>query len=62
MKRVTFKNKLNGEYVICDNVRDVEVIDGVQYLIVHRQNSDRMFFMRKDALEQVNDKIKHLPL
>lgn len=62
MKRTLFKNKLNGEYVICDNVKDVEIIDGVQYLIVHRHNSDRMFFMRKEALEQVNDKMKHLPL
>ncbi len=52
MKTMTFKNRLNGERFICDDVRAVEVIDGVEYLIVHRPNEHRMFKMRKDVLEK----------
>jgi hypothetical protein len=52
MKSMTFKNRMNGERFVCDNVRKVEVIDGVEYLIVHRPNEHRTFKMRKDALEK----------
>ncbi len=52
MKPVTFKNRMNGERFVCDNVRTVEVIDGVEYLIVHRPNEHRLFKMRKDVLEK----------
>jgi len=52
MKPMTFKNRMNGERFICDDVRTVEVIDGVEYLIVHRPNEHRVFKMRKDVLEK----------
>ena len=52
MKSMTFKNRMNGERFVCDNVRTVEVIDGVEYLVVHRPNEHRTFKMRKDALEK----------
>lgn len=52
MKSMTFKNRLNGERFICDDVRAVEVIDGVEYLVVHRPNEHRIFKMRRDALEK----------
>jgi len=55
MKPMTFKNRLNGERFVCDDVRAVEVIDGIEYLIVHRPNEHRIFKMRKDALERVKD-------
>jgi len=54
MKPVFFKNRLNGERFVCEDVRAVEQIDGVEYLIVHRPNEQRMFKMRRDALEKVN--------
>jgi hypothetical protein len=57
MKSMTFKNILNGERFVCDDVRAVEVIDGIEYLIVHRPNEQRLFKMRKDALEKVKEKI-----
>ena len=53
MKPTTFKNILNGERFVCDDVRTVEVIDGVEYLVVHRPNDQRMFKMRRDALEKI---------
>ena len=54
MKTVTFKNERNGEQVVCDDVRDVRVIDGVDYLVVHKQDNPRAFMMRKEALKKVN--------
>ena len=53
MKPKTFKNRMNGDKFVCDDVRLVEVIDGVEYIIVHRPNEQRTFKMRRDALEQV---------
>ncbi len=58
MKSVTVKNKMNGEKFVCDDFRQVEVIDGVEYLLVRRYGSDRKFLMRKEALEKVKEKIK----
>jgi len=49
-KPIVFKNRVNGETVICSNPRDRQWIDGVEYLKVQRQNSPREFLMRKDAL------------
>ena len=54
LKAITFKNKLNSEQVICENIRAVEVIDGIEYLVVHRKENNRMFLMRKDVLEKIN--------
>ncbi len=57
MKPITFKNRLNGELVVCEDVKNlVQVIDGVEYLAVHRAGNDRVFLMRKDALEVLKDK------
>ena len=45
---------MNNERFVCEDVRAVDVIDGVEYLVVHRPNEQRMFKMRRDALEKVN--------
>jgi len=57
MKTVTFKNRFNGEQVVCKDIKDVHVIDGIEYLMVSRTIQDRKFLMRKEALERVKDKI-----
>jgi len=56
MKSVTLESKLNRDRFECDNVRDVEVIDGVEYLKVRRPNTARQFLFRKDTLEKVKSK------
>ena len=53
MKSITFKNKMNGERFVCDNTRAVEVIDGVEYLVVHSEFNLRPVMVRKDMLEKV---------
>jgi hypothetical protein len=57
MKPMTLRNVLNGERFICDDVRQVEVIDGVEFLYVRRPNEHRPLKMRKDILEKVREKI-----
>ena len=52
MKPVLFKNRMNNERFVCEDVRAVEQIDGVEYLTVHRPNEHRSFKMRRDALEK----------
>ena len=62
MKPMTFKNRMNGERFVCDDVRLVEVIDGVEYILVHRPNEQRVFKMRKDALERVKEEKVKIPV
>ena len=62
MKPVTFKNRMNSDKVICEDTRKVETIDGVEYLVVHKVDSQRPFLMRKDALERIQDKKKIIGL
>ena len=58
MKPLMFKNRFNGERFVCEDHRAVEVIDGVEYLTVHRPNEHRVFKMRRDALEKINSPTK----
>ena len=53
MKTITFKNRFNGERVVCNDTKAVQVIDGIEYLLVSKTIQDRKFLMRKDALEKV---------
>ena len=52
MKPQFFRNRLNGERFVCEDIRAVEHIDGVEYLVVHRPNEQRLFKMGRDALEK----------
>lgn len=58
MKSMMFKNCLNNEQVVCDNVKNVTVIDGVEYLTVHRTDNHRTFKMRRDALMEITAVVK----
>ena len=55
MKAITFRNRFNGEKVVCKDIKAVQVIDGIEYLLVSRTIQDRKFLMRKDALEKIKD-------
>lgn len=57
MKSTVLKNKITGEQFVCDNINDVQQIDGVEYLLVRRHGTDRLLLMRKDALEIVPARI-----
>ena len=55
MKTITFKNRFNGEQVVCNDTKAVQLIDGIEYLMVSRTIQDRKFLMRKESLEQVKN-------
>jgi hypothetical protein len=50
MKPVYFKVVTSGERVVCEDVRNVQVIDGVEYIFVRREGQTRTHLMRKGAL------------
>ncbi len=55
-KPITFKNTINGEQWVCEDARKVKVIDGVNYVTVHKPNNLRTVLMRKDTLVPVKIK------
>jgi hypothetical protein len=54
MKSILFRNKINGERFVCENIKAIETIDGVEYLVVHKEFTQRLIMVRKDTLEKVN--------
>ena len=52
-KTKTFENKITLERYICDNIRMVRKLDGVEYLSVRRVGEERKVLMRKDSLQEV---------
>lgn len=58
MKEIVLENIFNQDKFECTNLHDVETIEGVQYLKVHRQGNVRVMLMRKDALKKVQTKQK----
>ena len=56
MKPITFENQFNHEKLICDNIRNVQMIDGIEYLTVRRQDQTRTFLIRKDSLKKILNK------
>jgi hypothetical protein len=55
MKPVIFENPRTRERVICDDVRNVAVIEGEEYLTVHRVNEQRTFLIRRTAVVPVKN-------
>jgi hypothetical protein len=53
MKLVTLENKWNRDRFVCDNLRLVEIIDGIEYLTVRVEHTERTVLIRKDSLEKV---------
>ncbi len=58
MKVITFQNKFNGQRVVCNDLKAIQVIDGIEYLLVSKTIQDRKFLMRKDVLEKDTTVVK----
>lgn len=59
MKRVFFENVMNKEKFYCTDIKDVRIIDGVEYLRVFRLGTQRDVLVKKDSLQKINEsKIK----
>lgn len=48
-----FENPVNQEKWICENINDIKLIDGVEFLQVHKPENTRTVLMRKDALKKI---------
>lgn len=53
MKEIIFQNIFNQEIVKCYNPRNIEVIDGIEYIRVSKSGKDKTFLMRKDSLKKI---------
>ena len=58
MKTTVFENILNKEKFSCIDPRDIQLIDGVEFLKVKPFGKDRVVLVRKDSLKKVVDKVK----
>jgi hypothetical protein len=53
MKHILFENQFSKEQFVCEDLKQIKIIDGVTYLAVHRPHNDRMFFVRQDSLRKL---------
>ena len=53
MKTVYFESYRNKEKFECHNLKDVRVIDGIEYLRVFKFGTQRDGLMRKDQLRKL---------
>ena len=57
MKVIVYENQFNkSEKFYCDNLKNVQLIDGVEYLQVRRVENNRKFLIRKDSLRKLEEK------
>jgi hypothetical protein len=52
-KIAVFQNKITLEQLICDNIYYKRVFDGVTWLSVRKENEQRRFLIREDALTRI---------
>ena len=55
MKPIMFENPRTRERVVCDDLRNVSVIEGEEYLTVRRVNEQRVFLIRRTAVVPVKN-------
>jgi hypothetical protein len=53
MKTIYFENLRNKEKFYCKNLKDIQLIDGVEYLRVFRLGTSRDCLVKKDSLRKV---------
>lgn len=55
------ENPLNSDIWYCKDYSQTKVIDGVNYVTVHKpENEERTYLMRKDALKVTTKKLPNL--
>jgi hypothetical protein len=56
MKRVFFENLLNREKFYCTDIKDIRIIEGVEYLRVFKLGSQRDCLIKKSTLRRIQEK------
>jgi len=52
-KMAVYQNKITLERLICDNIYYKRVFDDATWLSVHKENEQRRFLIREDALTRI---------
>ena len=55
MKTTYFENVRNKEKFYCKNTKDIQLIDGVEYIRVFRLGTHRDCLVKKDSLRKVSE-------
>jgi hypothetical protein len=53
MKKVFFENIVNKEKFFCSNLKDIRVIDGIEYMRVFKFGTQRDCLIKKDSLRKI---------
>jgi hypothetical protein len=53
MKTVFFENIVNKEKFFCSNLKDIKVIDGIEYIRVFKFGTQRDCLVKKDSLRKI---------
>ncbi len=53
MKTTYFENLRNREKFYCKDIRDIQLIDGVEYLRVFRLGTQRDCLVKKESLQKI---------
>lgn len=56
MLKTSFQKLMNiktKEIWLCENLKQIKLIDGVEFVTVQRDPTGRTFFMRKDQFDKV---------
>jgi hypothetical protein len=56
MKTIILENVRNKEKFSCKDLKDIQTIEGIDYLRVVRQGTSHECLIKKDLLKQVKDK------
>jgi hypothetical protein len=56
MKTIYFENVRNKEQFYCKNLKDIQMIDGIEYLRVFRMGTQRDCLVKKESLRKVTEK------
>lgn len=54
MKQTTFENVYNKERFVSRGKRDTKFIDGIEYVKLIKEGTQREVFVRRDFLKKVN--------
>ena len=54
MKQTTFENMYNKERFVSSGKRDTKFIDGIEYVKLIKEGTQREVFVRRDFLKKVN--------
>jgi hypothetical protein len=56
MKKVYFENIVNKEKFYCTDIKDIMLIEGVEYIRVFKYGTQRDCLVKKDILRKINEK------